>query len=125
MQLTVTKNGPKLKTATTLAELVDSSAPSVPLETLDEKGFPAINPVGRQSRSGRGANHNRWVNETMEQFTRELSGRLNRPVADATGLKGEYELEMYWVNDCPGPRVANPAYPTHHCFPLRSNSNWD
>jgi len=35
--------------------------------------------------------------QTMEQFAGMLSGQLGKPVTDATGLKGKYDFELYWV----------------------------
>ncbi len=42
------------------------------------------------------------VKWTMEQFAIMLSAVGNRPVIDSTGLKDDYDIELYWVNECPG-----------------------
>ena len=100
--LVVARSGSKLKASAKAADESDSpSSPSVPPGTMDRNGFPAINPTGPQHRGARGANHDRWPGQTMGQFVSSLSGELNHPVIDMTGLKGEYDIELYWVNECP------------------------
>lgn len=35
----------------------------------------------------------------MQQFAQVLSGQLGKPVADATGLPGRYDISLYWASD--------------------------
>jgi uncharacterized protein (TIGR03435 family) len=41
-----------------------------------------------------------WLaKSTMANLGRQISGKLGKPVVDGTGLKGEFEIRMYWVQD--------------------------
>jgi uncharacterized protein (TIGR03435 family) len=37
------------------------------------------------------------VGETMEHFASTLTGQLNAPVVDATGLAGKYDFTLKWL----------------------------
>jgi uncharacterized protein (TIGR03435 family) len=45
--------------------------------------------------------HYRWTgfNLSMQEIVKTLSGQLGRPVVDATGLKGKYDINMTWTID--------------------------
>jgi uncharacterized protein (TIGR03435 family) len=36
---------------------------------------------------------------TMEEFAEFLTGQMASPVTDATGLKGKYEISLYWTTE--------------------------
>jgi uncharacterized protein (TIGR03435 family) len=38
----------------------------------------------------------RATNESMDAFAVKLTGQLQQPVTNATGLKGEYDFSLYW-----------------------------
>ena len=48
--------------------------------------------------------HYRWtgVNLSMPEIVKTLSYHLGRPVVDATGLKGKYDIDMTWTIDLAG-----------------------
>jgi uncharacterized protein (TIGR03435 family) len=46
---------------------------------------------------------------TMQALAARLSAQLRAPVADATGLTGQYEISLYWVTDA-GLRAAAPPH---------------
>ncbi len=97
-ELSVTKNGPKLKDSAGPADQLDGPgrgpAPPPPPRggpegtvQLPEGRFPVMmmNPRG-----------SRWrlVDESMAEFAKALQGMVGRPVNDATGLKGKYDFEL-------------------------------
>ncbi len=106
-ELTVAKNGPKFKEAAPpLPEEPDDAprrGPGPPKR--DERGFPVL-PPGRNSMAimqGRAAAQ--WPNMTTEELARNLSYQAQRPVTDATGLKGKYDFAFYWIT----PRMVAPT----------------
>jgi uncharacterized protein (TIGR03435 family) len=107
--LVVGKNGPKLKEAADLSgdsdgDDFDPLAPPPPneLET-DSEGYPVVPP--REGswlvalRSGRARTHQ--LHASMADLAGILSSQLGRPVTDATGLKGRYELTLSWMASVP------------------------
>ena len=92
--LVVAKNGLKLK------ESVDAPAPKddpTPYRmTLGTDGYPKLAP----GRPGMAIMNDRarlfYPKWTMEQLAGQLSGQLGKPVTDATGLKGKYDIALYW-----------------------------
>jgi uncharacterized protein (TIGR03435 family) len=45
----------------------------------------------------------------MEKLAIILAGQLGRPVTDNTGLKGEYDIRLYWVTDTLRSGTPSPA----------------
>lgn len=103
-QLVVAKGGHKLK------EVVEEPAPKdgdaapatpgpMPRITMDKNGYPVL-PPGKGPMTimlnGRARTQGQ---ETMEQFAGMLANQMGRPVTDATGLKGKYEISLYWEPD--------------------------
>jgi uncharacterized protein (TIGR03435 family) len=107
--LVVAKGGPKLKDSAEKAEPVDADdfdplqpAPPNELET-DGEGYPVVPP--REGswlvalRSGRA--RTRQLNASMADLAGILSNQLEKPVTDATGLKGRYEFTLSWMAAIP------------------------
>ncbi len=97
-ELTVGKNGPKMKESVDEAQ----STPPAPFAPgplkLDKEGFPMLPPGGRGMAMMNGRARMQASKETMEQLAGMLGGQLGKPVTDATGLKGKYDFELYWVS---------------------------
>lgn len=100
-ELIVGKNGPKLKEAVPdPAAPADSAPPSGPpaIGTLkfDGDGFPIL-PLRSGSMRMTVMNDRMRMqasDQTMEQFASMLSGQLGKPVTDATGIKGKYDITL-------------------------------
>jgi uncharacterized protein (TIGR03435 family) len=96
-ELTVGKNGTKLKesTADAVSSLDDPGA--VPKFRMSKDGFPTF-PAGRGGLLGLNS-HFRWTGFglTMAEIVKTLAGQVGRPVVDATGLKGKFDIDMYWA----------------------------
>jgi uncharacterized protein (TIGR03435 family) len=69
-------------------------------------GTPGRSPACGDFRLGAGALTARGM--TMEGFARLLTGRVDRPVVDRTGLDSAYDLELEWSSDL-GLRQAPPG----------------
>lgn len=99
--LLVTKGGPKFKEATNPAPDADADGngrPGAPQPVrVDADGFP-IFPPGRVGMSAtRGKARLYQPRMTMQALASLLASQLARPVTDATGLTGQYEISLYWV----------------------------
>jgi uncharacterized protein (TIGR03435 family) len=95
-ELTLGSNGPKMK----------QSPPSPPrqsdepwVKSTDKDGYPVF-PAGRGDLAGN-SDHYRWTafNVSTQDIAKTLSDQLGRPVVDATGLKGQYDVDLKWVNN--------------------------
>jgi uncharacterized protein (TIGR03435 family) len=66
---------------------------------MGKDGYPVF-PVGRGGLAGPNG-HYRWTgfNLSMQDIVKTLSFHLGRPVVDATGLKGKYDIDMTWTID--------------------------
>jgi uncharacterized protein (TIGR03435 family) len=103
--LAVGKNGPKFKetaerAGADAADDFDPLPPAPPNELeLDSEGYPMVPP--REGswlvalRGGPARTHQ--LNASMADLAALLSKQLNRPVTDATGLKGRYEFTLTWM----------------------------
>ncbi|HTX34469.1 MAG TPA: TIGR03435 family protein [Bryobacteraceae bacterium] len=112
-ELTVGKNGPKLKVSVKKPAPKESGAAASPAPpigrpklTMGSDGLPVF-PAGANMMvmiDGRA----RWqqTGETMQDFARFLSAELGRPVTDSTGLTGKYDMLLSWATD--GMRMAAP-----------------
>jgi uncharacterized protein (TIGR03435 family) len=108
-ELTVGKNGLKMKESAADAAAQADDPGTVPHLTMGKDGFPAF-PAGRGGMIGLNG-HFRWtgVNVTIADITKTLSGQLGRPVIDATGLKGKYDIDMTWIQESMGGRGGGAA----------------
>lgn len=115
--LVVAKNGPKLKQAAHQAapnEALDFDPlpPSPPNELeVHDDGYPNV-PAREGSwlvalRSGYARTHQ--LGASMGDLAGMLSNQLEKPVTDATGLKGRYEFTLSWVTALPAPGAASAA----------------
>jgi uncharacterized protein (TIGR03435 family) len=121
--LVLAKNGPKFKEAEadTAPENPDAPPPPDPPKRFatDQEGCPVLPRGGygmmTASRSGRYG----WYQPkySMGMLAGWLSVSLGKPVTDATGLKGQYEISLCWVADssavtgAPSPGAATAALP--------------
>jgi uncharacterized protein (TIGR03435 family) len=98
-ELTVGEKGPKLKEsapdASSEPEFPWTSSPS----TMGKDGYPVF-PAGRAGLAGPNG-HYRWTGFALstQDIAKTLSEQLGRPVVDATGLKGKYDVDLKWVKD--------------------------
>ncbi len=109
-QLVVAKSGPRL-----------TKSPAPASERKLVKGLPEIKngvpQFAKDSGSGlmifRNTAFWRGRNETMEGLATQLTGRLDAPVADATGLEGEYDFDLIFTPevDTGGGTVVSPLPP--------------
>ena len=98
-ELTVGEKGSKMK------ESVPGTSPepedpwALPEYSMGKDGYPVF-PVGRSGLAGPNG-HYRWIgfDLSMQEIVRTLSFHLGRPVVDATGLKGKYDIDMRWGID--------------------------
>jgi uncharacterized protein (TIGR03435 family) len=102
--LVVARNGFKLKESTADPPPVDPSEykpPSGPPKK-DKDGFPVIPPDDPRPMMS-AIDGPRWVQRftrrTMEQLARYVETLVDRPVEDATGLKGKYDFTLKWINN--------------------------
>jgi uncharacterized protein (TIGR03435 family) len=102
--LVVAKGGPKFKKASedpapkdgASTETAHARGPN----KVDSDGFPELARPGMIGMNGRIRLYQTKM--TMDQLAKTFSGQLGRPVTDDTGLKGEYEIRLYWVTDAAG-----------------------
>ncbi len=100
-RLVVAKGGPKLKPAKQQSDAGgdDAAAADAP-KSLGSDGYPtfAKGESGTHS-SFNGRTRMYEPRRTMGSLAAILSGSLHQTVTDATGLNGEYEIDLYWVLD--------------------------
>lgn len=112
-ELMVAKNGPKLKDAVEVPppppDAEKPRPPSGPLK-LGADGYPDLpKNFSMAWMNGRA----RWQDAkgTMQSLAAMLAGQLGKPVSDATGLKGKYDMALFWAaesrkaEDEPGPTL--------------------
>jgi uncharacterized protein (TIGR03435 family) len=123
--LVIAKGGPKLTDSAEKTDAVDADdfdplppAPPNELEVHDD-GYPNV-PAREGSwlvalRSGYARTHQ--LNASMADLAGILSNQLEKPVIDATGLKGRYEFTLSWLAAVPAsPPTASPADPGPDLF---------
>jgi uncharacterized protein (TIGR03435 family) len=99
-ELTIGKNGPKLKESEAPPEQPVEAAPAMPMTPgkmqRDKDGFTVLprrsGMMGFSSINGRV--RIQATDQTMEQFATMLSNQMAKPVTDATGLKGKYDITL-------------------------------
>ena len=98
--LVVAKNGPKLKeTLETPAASVDASAgpQAAPKPmAIGKDGYPELAPNRAGMAIMNGHARMFYPKSTMEMLAARLQGQLGKPVTDATGLTGKYDIGLYW-----------------------------
>jgi uncharacterized protein (TIGR03435 family) len=97
--LVVARNGPKLKPAGEPQAPKDAPnepprAPGPPQR--DKDGYPILSASrpGMAMMNGKARMYEPGI--TMEMLAGRLSGQMGKPVTDATGLQGKYEVSLYW-----------------------------
>jgi uncharacterized protein (TIGR03435 family) len=122
-ELVVAKNGPKFRESepeppkdpspTTQAGPAAETKDGFPF-TRGRDGLPTI-PKGMTGywMSGNVA-RGQWVRTTVEKIALFLSDQVGAPVADSTGLKGEYDLSLEWTPEAPNvmPTASESSFPS-------------
>jgi uncharacterized protein (TIGR03435 family) len=98
-ELAVGEKGPKMREAAPDASSKTEDPWASPEYSIGNDGYPVL-PAGHSgyiSVNGR----ERWTefSVNMQQIVKALSSHLDRPVVDATGLKGKYDIDMKWGVD--------------------------
>lgn len=101
-ELTVAPNGPKMKESSTSGAPHESGPwwiVSGFTKGVDKDGYPVFS-EGDSGLANSGG-HSRWTafNVSTADIAKILSDQSNRPVVDATGLKGRYDVDLKWVVD--------------------------
>jgi uncharacterized protein (TIGR03435 family) len=100
-ELVTGKSGPRFKeSAEATANTPATLAPASGGPKLDAEGFPIL-PPGVSQIVVKGRARRQTTNETMDKFVTFLSNQVGRPVADATGLKGKYDIVLAWSVGAP------------------------
>jgi uncharacterized protein (TIGR03435 family) len=103
-ELVVDKGGSKLRESPPLGEgEPEVPAPMTPRPrvVLGDDGYPSI-PKGLAVIMTMGFRARRQaIRESMSDLARNLSAQLEKPVVDATGLKGKYDFTISWIRDDP------------------------
>jgi uncharacterized protein (TIGR03435 family) len=102
-RLVVAKGGPKFKAAAKVQQeepKADDGAPPVPKPLkLNADGYPAFEPGKGGVAVSRGRARMSLQRETMSGLAGQLSAYLHTHVTEATGLAGEFAIDLYWVMD--------------------------
>jgi uncharacterized protein (TIGR03435 family) len=106
-ELTVAKNGPKFKPSTSEPPAGPPPAPQPP--TLGADGFPVVSPRMTGVNIMRNRARGQWLRARIERLVRNVDSAVGKPVVDATGLNGIYDLSLYWVVDPMQPDAGGPT----------------
>lgn len=98
-ELAVAESGVKMKESAPDAAPVQEDPWAIARYTIGKDGYPVF-PDGRGGLAGFNG-HYRWIgfSVSMQEVVKTLSFHLGRPVIDATGLKGKYDIDMRWGID--------------------------
>jgi uncharacterized protein (TIGR03435 family) len=99
-ELTVGEKGPKMKESAPDGSLEPEDPWALPEYSMDKDGCPVF-PAGRGGLAeGRnGCYRLVGFHLSMQEILKTLSFHLGRPVVDAPGLKGKYDIDMKWSID--------------------------
>lgn len=98
-ELVIAKNGPIIKESEPeLASPDPTKQAGSKAGTKDKYGFP----LDKDYQSGQvgsegGVVRRHWVRTKIEKVASFISDQIGKPVADSTGLKGEYALTLEWT----------------------------
>jgi uncharacterized protein (TIGR03435 family) len=111
-ELTVAEGGPKLKDVKQDPEPTEDTPPAAPSSPADIKawmkaqdkgvdrdGYPIRTTPGWSTRDGRGTFYE--PHGPVQSLILFLNMQMDKPVVDATGLKGTYEIVMHWAGRGP------------------------
>jgi uncharacterized protein (TIGR03435 family) len=109
-ELTVAKNGPKIKESAPPSEEDNPDPGAHYLRGTDAEGYPMMSPGWAGMAVMRDRKMLGAPRSSMDEFAATLSAQLGRPVLDATGLAGEYDIALRWILDSapttdPGPTL--------------------
>jgi len=113
-ELVVAKGGPKLKESAGPPPEQPAGLPpppkpgEAPRFAMGKDGFPELPPGRPGTIMMNGQARHQAVNSGMDALARQLAGQVQKPVVDATGLKGKYDYSIYWSTSS---RVAPPPPP--------------
>jgi uncharacterized protein (TIGR03435 family) len=93
--LLVAKKGPKFKEAAPPKPKPDGGTPTPAPVKLGADGYPAL-PTGHTAAIIDGRARVYQPATTMAMFASLIATQLGKPVRDATGLSGKYEISLYW-----------------------------
>jgi uncharacterized protein (TIGR03435 family) len=98
-ELTVGEKGSKMKASAPDAALAPEDPWAPPKYVIGKDAFPVF-PAGHGGVAGTSGNY-RWtgVNVSMPEIVKTFSYYLGRPVVDATGLTGKYDINITWSFD--------------------------
>jgi uncharacterized protein (TIGR03435 family) len=101
-EMAVAKNGPKLKESAPPPKGDDpaQAKPAWGPLKLGTDGFPVLPPNSNvMAIMMPGRARRQQFGETIDHFAQFLSSSLGRPVTDATGLTGKYDIVLSWATD--------------------------
>ena len=99
-ELTIGKNGPKLKESSPTPEQTADASPPMPFDRgkmeRDKDGFPVLprRSGGLSMSMMNGRIRIQATDQTMEQLASLLTNQLGKPVTDLTGIKGKYDITL-------------------------------
>jgi D-alanyl-D-alanine carboxypeptidase len=98
-ELTVGEKGLKMKESGPASPAAQEDPWEIAAYTVGKDGYPMF-PSGKSGLAGPNG-HYRWVGFrlSMPEIVKTLSFHLGRPVVDATGLTGTYDIDMKWGVD--------------------------
>jgi uncharacterized protein (TIGR03435 family) len=98
-ELTVEEKGLKMKQSGPDSPPNPEDPWEIPPYTVGKDGYPVF-PAGHSGLAGPNG-HYRWVGFrlSLPEIVKTLSCYLGRPVTDATGLTGKYDIDMRWGID--------------------------
>jgi len=100
-ELVVAKGGLKMPQAEPPKANPDEPAPPGPVfssRNLNKDGFVII-PRGARGMIVTNGKASWGAEASMEEIATQIGTQLNRPVTDATGVSGKYEVALMWVTD--------------------------
>ena len=106
-ELTVAKGGPKFQQSGPEPPMSGSTQP-VPRPSRGADGYPVM-PEGVTYTAMMGNRaRGQWLQYTMQRFAKALDDNVGKPVVDATGLTGKYDLRLFWIPDTMREEAAGP-----------------
>jgi len=98
-ELTVDEKGLKMRESGPDSPSAQEDPWEIPPYTVGKDGYPVF-PAGHSGLAGPNG-HYRWIGYdlSMQEIVGTLSDHSGRPVVDATGLKGRYDIDMRWGID--------------------------